>query len=85
MKKAIMLAIAFAFVFSFSVPALADDLPRPVKKLVDGTMEIVKSPIVIYDHTKKTYDDADFKPLGLLKGLLESPFHVVKKAGGRSN
>ncbi len=80
MKKVLSLAVVVAFV-SFCIPAMAADLPKPVEKLKGGTIEVIKSPIVIYDHTKSEMDKASFKPFGLLKGLVESPFHVVKKAG----
>ena len=82
MKKALCLAIAFAFVMSMAAAVYAADLPKPIDKLTKGTVEVVKSPLAIYDHTKKEMDHADFKPLGLFKGLVESPFHVIKRAGG---
>jgi len=81
MKKVLLIAIAFAFVLTMVMPIYAADLPKPIDKLTKGTVEIVKSPLAIYDHTKKAMDDSDFKPLGLFKGLVESPFYVVKRAG----
>jgi len=81
MKKAFLLFVAFAFAMIVSSYVYAADLPKPIDKLTKGTMDVVKSPLVIVDHTKGQIDDADMKVLGLLKGLAESPFHVVKKAG----
>jgi len=62
-------------------PVFAIDLDKSVDKFVDGTMEVIKSPIVIYDHTKSEMDNADHKAYGFMKGLFEAPFHMVKKAG----
>lgn len=81
MKKALLLAIAFAFVMSMVMPVMAADLPKPIDKLAKGALEIVKSPLALYDHTKSEMDHADYKLIGLFKGLLTSPFHMVKKAG----
>lgn len=80
MKKALIFGLALAFVFTFTAPIFAD-IPKSIDKLVKGTTDIVKSPIVLYDHTKKEIDGADYKALGLIKGLAEAPFHMVKKAG----
>jgi hypothetical protein len=82
MKKLLCLAVVFAFVMSAAAPLYAADLPKPVDKLAKGTMDIVKSPLALYDHTKSEIDGADHKLLGFLKGAVTSPFHMVKKAGG---
>jgi hypothetical protein len=82
MRTVFLLALAFVFVMSMAVPLYAADLHKSVDKFADGTVEILKSPLVLYDHTKSTMDEAKHKPIGLMKGLLESPFHMVKKAGG---
>ena len=81
MKKLTCLLLALAFAFTVVGPALAGDLPRPVDKLTKGAVEVIKSPTEFYSHTMGEMDSAEHKPLGLIKGLLESPFHVVKKAG----
>ncbi len=81
MKKTLFVLIAIVFSFCFIVPAMAADLSQPIEKLSDGTMEIIKSPLEIYDHTKTTMDDCDVKVVGFFKGLIQSPFHVVMKAG----
>jgi len=81
MKKGFLLALAFVFVMSMACPVFAVDLNKSVDKFVDGAMEVVKSPMVLYDHTKDEMDMADHKAMGLLKGLLEAPFHMAKKAG----
>ena len=81
MKKALLMLMAFAFVVTTAALVYAGDLPKPVEKFTKGAVEVVKSPLAIYDHTKYEYDGSDMKFLGLLKGLIESPFHVAKKAG----
>jgi hypothetical protein len=82
MKKVLCLAVVFTFVMSTAAPLYAADLPKPVDKLAKGTMDIVKSPLALYDHTKSEIDGADHKLLGFFKGAVTSPFHMVKKAGG---
>ncbi len=81
MKRVSLLALAFVFMMSMACPVFAVDLNKSVDKLVDGTMEVIKSPIILHDHTKSEMDNADHKAIGLMKGLLESPFHMVRKAG----
>jgi len=58
----------------FSAPVFAD-MPKQIDKLTNGVVDIVTSPLELI------IDEADHMPLGLLKGLVESPFHMVKKAG----
>ena len=102
MKKTLILAIVFLFVFTLVSPVLADlvrrplmpafvkhessgsgsgsiNLAKPIDKLVGGTVDIVKSPLQIYDHTKSDVDK--HKAIGLLTGLITSPFYVARKAG----
>ncbi len=81
MKKVSLLAMAFVFMMSMTCTLYAADMHKSVDKLADGTMEMIKSPMVLYDHTKSEMDKADHKVLGFMKGLLEAPFHMVKKAG----
>ena len=82
MKKSLFLVMAFVFVSSLAASSYAADLPKPVDKFAKGMVEIVKSPAVLYDHTKLEMDKSSYKPLGFFKGIVESPFHLVKKAGG---
>jgi len=81
MKKCFLLALAFVFVMSMACPVFAVDLRKSADKLADGAMEVMKSPLVLHDHTKDEMDKADHKAIGFLKGLMESPFHMAKKAG----
>ena len=82
MKKFVCLIVVFAFIAASVSVVLAGDLPKPVDKFTKGAVEVVKSPVSIYDHTKGEYDKSDIKPLGFVKGLVESPFALLKKAGG---
>ena len=70
-----------AMVLAFASPVLAGNMPYPIENLSNGAVEIVKSPIEIYDHTKGEMDHANFIAFGLVKGLVESPFYVTKKLG----
>jgi len=81
MKRLSLLALAFVFMVSMTCTVFAADLHKSVDKLADGTMEMMKSPLVLHDHAKSEMDKADHKALGLMKGLLEAPFHMAKKAG----
>ena len=80
MKK-IVFVTAFTFVFSMAVSAYAYDVQKPIHKLANGTVEIIKSPVVLIDHTKAEMQGASYKPFGFLKGLVTAPFYMVKKAG----
>ena len=81
MKRTLILTLAFAFIMGLAASVQAYDLAKPIDKFSKGAVEVVKSPIVLYDHTKSEMDSYDNKIVGLLKGLFESPFHMVKKAG----
>ncbi len=80
MRKLLILMVAFTFVAAVVAPAFAD-FHGSMNKLTNGTVEIVKSPLAFYDHTKSEMDGANYKIVGLFKGLLISPFHVVAQAG----
>lgn len=81
MKRVFLLALAFVFIMSMACTVYAVDLHKSVDKITDGMVEIMKSPLVLHDHTKSEMDKADHKAFGLMKGLLEAPFHMVRKAG----
>ena len=81
MKKLFVFVTALTFI-SMAAVVSASDLPKPINKLANGTVEIIKSPVVFFDHTKSAITDNGYKkPVGLLKGLIMAPFHMVKKAG----
>lgn len=77
MKKVLCLGIAFAFVLTLSVPAYAG-----VDKLKDGFVKVVKSPMQLIERPKMGMDEMDSRPVGFLKGLVESPFYMLKDIGG---
>ena len=81
MKRVSLLALAFVFMMSMACTVFAADLHKSVDKLANGTMEMIKSPLVLHDHTKSEMDNADHMAYGFMKGLIEAPFHMIKKAG----
>ena len=66
MKKTFLVALVFAFAMSMACPVFAMDLDKSIEKFADGTMEVIKSPMVLHDHTKETMDSADHKVIGLM-------------------
>ena len=80
MKKAFCLIIVSAFILS-TIPAYAAELPKPVDKIVKGAVEVIKSPLALFEEPKAEMDSHDNKLVGLFKGILLSPFHMVKRAG----
>ena len=80
MKKTLILIVTFGFVASFVAPVYAA-VPKSIDKLKHGVVDIVKSPLELIDQTKKEVNGADYKAVGLLKGLIKSPFHIAMKAG----
>ncbi len=81
MKKIMVFFISFIFVLSMSTLSQAADLPKPVHKLAHGAVDIATSPVEMFDHVKSSIDNSKCKVLGLLKGAVESPFYMLKKAG----
>ena len=81
MRKAIALIVFMSFIFCFAMPAFAGELPKPVDKIVQGTMDVLKSPMALYDSPKAEWDSHDNKVVGLFKGILLAPFHLVDRAG----
>ena len=80
MKKTLSLILALALVCVMSAPAMA--MTGPLEKLTSGVVKIVKSPLVIFSHTKTEMDSHVSTPVGFTKGLVESPFYMLKDIGG---
>ena len=78
MKKAIALGVVTALMFLFAAPLFA--LPEPITKLKGGVEGIVKSPLEIPKHSMDEVKAADFKPFGLVGGLLKGTYHMVDKS-----
>ena len=79
MKRAIRLLLVVVFVLSCTAPLFAA-LPDPIHKIKKGTMDILSVP---YDFGNTTYDEvkaSDFKPFGLMGGIVKGTAHGVKKA-----
>lgn len=80
MKKTMSLIVAVALMFVFAAPAMA--MSGPMEKLTSGVVKIVKSPLIIFSHTKTEMDSHLSTPVGFTKGLVESPFYMLKDIGG---
>ncbi len=80
MKKAMSLIVALALTFVVVAPAMA--MTGPLEKLTSGVVKIVKSPLIIFSHTKSEMDGHLSTPVGFTKGLVESPFYMLKDIGG---
>ena len=69
MKKLLSLFIVTAFVFIMAAtPALAGDAGD---RLADGFKQFAMSPKNVPDSLVEEYEAADFKPFGLIGGLLK--------------
>lgn len=80
MRKTMSLMMVMALMLVFTAPAMA--MSGPVEKLTSGVMKIVKSPLIIFSHTKTEMDGHLSTPVGFTKGLVESPFYMLKDIGG---
>lgn len=77
MKNMLSLALVAIILVVFSAPSFA--MPRPVEKIKDGVITIVKSPLEVKDHALAEVDKG-FKPLALTGGILKGTFYMAKKA-----
>lgn len=82
MKRAIILTLALTFVVAFAGSVFAYDLNKPMDKLTSGVVDVIQSPILIYQHPMDTMKNDDTKVVGFLKGVIETPFKIGEKAGG---
>lgn len=82
MKKLLVTTVALAFMLTVSAPLVsAEVMDRSVKKLADGTAEVIKSPLALVEKPMDGYKDHEYPLIGFTKGLLKGPFHTVKRAG----
>ena len=76
MKKLVMLLmVLFFLVGTTAVYAL----PEPINKLKGGVEQVLKSPLEVPNHTMDEYKAANFKPFGLLGGMIKGAAYMVKK------
>ena len=75
MKRAIALAMIFAFVFSFTTSALA--VSKPLDKAYHGVEKIVKAPKHLVNDPMDEYKAAKFKPFGLFGGIMKGIGYTV--------
>lgn len=78
MKRAIAFAMVFAFVLTFAASVFA--LPEPINKLKGGVEAVIKSPLELPKATGDEIKSSDFKPYGLVYGLMKGTYHTVDKA-----
>ena len=78
MKRAIVIVVAAAFLMMLAAPVYA--LPRPIEKLKGGAVDVIKSPLELGKYAQSEFKSAEFKPAGLLKGLVYGAAHMIKKA-----
>ena len=79
MKVTIIAVVVAVVLFSFTSSVVA--LPEPINKLKGGVMDIVSAPLEMYTHSAVAVKAADFKPFGLIGGLLKGTAYTIKKAG----
>ena len=76
MKRALALAVVFAFVFVMATPAFAD-FSKPLDKAYHGMERIVKAPMHLINDPQDEYKAATFKPFGLMGGILKGIGYTV--------
>ena len=80
MKRAFILTLTVAFVVAMSGAVFAYDLDKPIDKLSTGVVDVLHSPMLLIEHPVESMENSD-KPIGLFKGLIETPFKILTKAG----
>ena len=80
MKRGFIGVITFAFVLLCVSPAMAA-IPAPIEKVGHGFVDVISSPVTLVSSTADEVKGADFLPLGLLKGIVKAPFHMIHQAG----
>ena len=75
MKKAVALAMVFAFVLTFTTPVLA--VSKPLDKAYHGVEKIVKAPMHLVNDPVDEYKAATFKPFGLFGGIMKGIGYTV--------
>ena len=79
MRRLTAIAMVLAFVLTYSSPVFS--LPEPITKVKDSVVDIVKSPLELGHHVMEETKTAEFKPFGLMGGILKGSFYSVKKMG----
>ena len=76
MKHMLSFFIAAVVTVVFAVPSFA--YPRPVEKLKDGVVAVIKSPLQIKEHAMAEAKDGSFLLFSLPAGLLKGVFYMGK-------
>ena len=80
MKHMLSFFIAAVVTVVFAVPSFA--YPRPVEKLKDGVVAVIKSPLQIKEHAMAEAKDGSFLPFSLPAGLLKGGCYMVRDMVG---
>jgi len=77
MRKILSLVMVMVFVMAMAAPVFAD----PWEKFSGGVEKFIKSPVQIVDNLSSEYEAAEFKPFGVIGGVLKGLFYTVWDAG----
>ena len=77
MKKIAMVMLMLFFLLIGTTVVYA--LPESINKLKGGVEQVIKSPLEVPHYTMDEYKSANFKPFGLLGGMIKGAAHMVKK------
>ncbi|MDO8675603.1 MAG: hypothetical protein Q7K71_05770 [Candidatus Omnitrophota bacterium] len=80
MKHMLSFFIAAVVTVVFAVPSFA--YPRPVEKLKDGVVAVIKSPLQIKEHAMAEAKDGSFLLFSLPAGLLKGSCYMVRDMVG---
>ena len=78
-RRIISTVMVLAFVLACVSPVFA--LPEPITKIKDNVVDIVTAPWEVGHCVVDEVKAAEFKPFGLMGGLLKGGFYSVKKMG----
>ncbi len=77
MRKMLSLILALVVLVAFTTPSFA--YPRPIEKLKDGAVDVIKSPLVLGDNMVTETKSATFAPFGLIGGLFKGGVYMTKQ------
>ena len=79
MRPIIATTMVLAFVLTCASPVFS--LPEPITKIKDNVVDMVKAPLEMRHYVVDEVQAAEFKPFGLMGGVLKGTFYTVKKLG----
>lgn len=81
MKKVKILGVVLGFAVFCAAPAFAEDMPAPIKRFGNGLVDVIKSPLQLFEQPKAEMEAADNVAVGLFKGILKAPVAMVEELG----